>query len=203
MTSAAKEAPPQSRQTIASYEAYADNYYALVPKVPDPADQAAFRRVAEIAGPSGRVLEIGSGPGWDADFLETLGLRVRRTDATKRFLELQAARGKTGELLNVITDDVGGPYDAVAAMCVLIHVPHEDTDQVLAKLARSLRPGGALIVSMRDGDGETTGKYHMTYWRRDDFAARLAAAGLDVVWDEFRLDCDNDAWNTFLAVRPS
>lgn len=197
------EAKSESRPTIASYEAYADNYYSLVSDVPNPADQTAFRRVAEIAGAGGRVLEIGSGPGWDADFLETLGLTVRRTDATRRFLELQAARGKTGELLDVITDDVGGPYDAVVAMCVLIHVPRQETDQVLARLARSLRPGGALIVSMRDGDGETSGKYHMTYWRRDDFAGRLARAGLDVIWDEFRIDCDNDEWNTFIAVRPS
>ena len=139
----------------------------------------------------------------DADFLETLSLTVRRTDASRRFLELQAARGKQGELLDVITEPVGGPYDAVVAMCVLIHVPRAEIDQVLGKLTRSLRPGGAMIVSMRDGDGETTGKYHTVYWRRDDFAMRLGAAGLDLVWDEFRIDSDNDPWNTFLAVRPS
>ncbi len=193
----------QSRQTIASYEAEADHYCTLVSEVPNAFDQTAFRRVADIAGPGGRVLEIGSGPGFDADFLETLGLKVRRTDATKRFLELQAARGKTGELLDVITDPVGGPYDAVVAMCCLIHVPREEIDQVLAKLTQSLRPGGALLVSMRDGDHETTGEYHTIYWSRPDFAARLAAAGLKLLWGEFRLDCDRDGWNTFLAVRPS
>ena len=193
----------QSRQTIASYEAEADHYCTLVSEVPNAFDQTAFRRVADIAGQGGRVLEIGSGPGFDADFLETLGLTVRRTDATKRFLELQAARGKTGELVDVITDDVGGPYDAVVAMCCLIHVPREEIDQVLAKLTQSLRPGGALLVSMRDGDHETTGEYHTIYWSRPDFAARLAAAGLKLLWGEFRLDCDRDGWNTFLAVRPS
>lgn len=195
--------PSQSRQTIASYEAYADHYCTLVGEVPNAFDQRAFRHVAEIAGAGGRVLEIGSGPGWDADFLETLGLTVRRTDATKRFLELQAARGKEGELLDVITDEVGGPYDAVVAMCCLIHVPREEIDQVLAKLAASLRPGGALIVSMRDGDHETTGKYHTIYWRRTAFAARLTAAGLDLIWDEFCIDCDRDEWNTFIAIKPA
>jgi 2-polyprenyl-3-methyl-5-hydroxy-6-metoxy-1,4-benzoquinol methylase len=202
MTAPAKT-PSLSRSTIESYEAYADSYYALVPQAVNPADQTAFRRVAEIAGAGGRVLEIGSGPGWDADFLETLGLTVRRTDATQRFLELQAARGKKGELLDVITDPVGGPYDAVVAMCVLIHVPHAETDQVLRKLVQSLRPGGAFIVSMRDGDGETSGKYHMSYWRRDEFVARLEQAGLEVIWDEFRIASDGEDWNTFLAVRPS
>ena len=193
----------QSRRTIASYETEADHYSTVVSAIPNVFVQTAFRRVADIAGPGVRVLEIGSGPGFDADFLETLGLTVRRTDATKRFLELQAARGKTGELLDVITDDVGGPYDALVAMCCLIHVPREQIDQVLAKLAGSLRPGGALIVSMRDGDHETTGEYHTIYWRRPDFAARIAAAGLKLLWGEFSIDCDRDGWNTFLAVRPS
>lgn len=191
----------QNRQTISSYEDYADRYYSLVSDTPNAFDQTAFRRVAEIAGPGGHVLEIGSGPGWDADFLETLGLTVHRTDATKRFLALQAARGKAGELLDVITDPVGGPYDAVVAMCVLIHVPRDEIDQVLAKLTRSLRPGGALIASMRDGDDETSGKYHTIYWRRDDFAARLTGAGLQLVWDAPSVCSDGDAWNTFVAIR--
>ena len=55
----------RSRQTIDSYEAYADSYYALVSEAPNPFDQTAFRRVAEIAGAGGNVLEIGSGPGWE------------------------------------------------------------------------------------------------------------------------------------------
>jgi len=83
----------------------------------------------------------GRDPDTHADFVEGLGVQVRRTDATKRFLKLQAARGKLGEFLDLITDDLGGPYDAVLALCVLIHVPREQTDQVLAKIAGSLRPG--------------------------------------------------------------
>jgi 2-polyprenyl-3-methyl-5-hydroxy-6-metoxy-1,4-benzoquinol methylase len=193
----------KSSQTIDSYGAYAERYDALVGRFPNERDQVALRRVAEIAGADGRILEVGSGPGRDADFLETLGVHVRRTDATRRFLEIQAARGRQGELLNVITDSLGGPYDAVVALCVLIHVPRNETGNVLTKIAGSLRAGGAFLVSMRDGEGETGGKYHTVFWRRDDFAAHLQASGLDIVWDEFSIDCDGDAWNTFLAVRPS
>ena len=193
----------KSRQTIQSYEDYAERYDALVSQTPSPHDQAVLRRVAEIAGKGGLVLEVGSGPGRDADFLERHGVKVRRTDATRRFLELQAARGKKGELLDVITDDLGGPHDAVVALCVLIHVARDQVDQVLAKIAATLRPGGAFLVSMRDGDGETGGKYHTIYWRRDAFAAKLEEAGLDLLWDEFSIDTDGDPWNTFLAAKPA
>ncbi|MEQ1519411.1 MAG: hypothetical protein ABL931_23295, partial [Usitatibacteraceae bacterium] len=72
---------------------------------------------------------------------------------------------------------------------------------VLAKIARSLRPDGALLVSMRDGDGESIGRYHTVYWRRDDFVGRIEAAGFALVWEGRNLDTDSDAWHTFLALK--
>nr|WP_027046780.1 methyltransferase [Mesorhizobium loti] len=197
------QALAKSRQTISAYEDYADRYDAIVRHVPNEREQASLKRLVAIAGTSGRVLEVGSGAGYDADFLEGLGVKVRRTDATKRFLELQAARGKHGELLDLLTDDLGGPYDAVLALAVLIHVPRDQTDQVLVKIAGSLRPGGALLVSMRNGDGETSGNYHTVLWRRDDFAARLEAAGLILLRDDFNVGRNSEEWNTFLAVKPA
>jgi 2-polyprenyl-3-methyl-5-hydroxy-6-metoxy-1,4-benzoquinol methylase len=186
-------------RTIKSYEAYAEQYSQNVAHFPAPVDEAALKRVAAAAGHGGRILEIGSGPGWEADFLETLGVAVRRTDATRRFLEIQAARGKTGDVLNVITDNLGGPYDAIVAMCVLIHVSRDQIDHVLTKIAQALLPNGAFLVSMRDGDGETLGKYHTVYWRRDDFVARLEATGFAMDWGGQHVDGDNDTWHTFLV----
>lgn len=197
------EAMTENARTIASYESYADQYDRNVAVYPGPHDAQGLKRLAEHVGKGGCILEVGSGPGRDADFLETLGVRVKRTDATRRFLEIQAARGKSGEYLDIITGDLGGPYDAVAALCVLIHVPRGQTDMVLSKIAGALRPGGAFLVSMRDGDGETSGNFNMVYWRRDQFAERMLIAGLKLVWDMFSIDTDGEAWNTFLAVRPS
>ncbi len=78
-------------------------------------------RLAE-AVPGGHVLEIGSGPGWDADQLEEAGLTVRRTDITQAFIDQQRARGRQVDRLDAINDDLGGPYDAVVALHVLQHV---------------------------------------------------------------------------------
>lgn len=190
----------RSRRTIESYEGYADRYVSIR-RGPNDKEQAALRQVASIAGLGGHVLEIGSGPGCDADYLEGLGVKVRRTDATQRFLDLQAARGKQGDRLDVITDPLGGPYDAVVAQYVLFHVPRDHIDCVLAKIADALRPRGAFLVSMREGDHETGGDYHEVYWRRNDFAARLKAAGLITLWDESSAGSDDVTWNTFLTRR--
>jgi SAM-dependent methyltransferase len=156
----------------------------------------------DAIGPVGTVLEVGSGTGRDADLIESLGPRVRRTDATQAFLDLQAARGKHGELLDLLTDDLGGPYDAVLAIAVLIHIPREQTQQVLDRIAGALRPGGAFLVSIRGGDGETTGDYHTVFWRRDDFAERLLASGLEVGWDSADIGRNDNLWLTFLALKP-
>jgi predicted methyltransferase len=86
-------------------------------------------------------------------------------------------------------------------LCVLIHVDREQIDPVLRKVWRALKPGGAFLVSMRTGEGETSGSYHTVYWTRDRFAARLVAAGLAVYWDMESVDIDNDEWITFLARR--
>lgn len=198
------EALKQSRQVIDMYEAYADRYDEIVGNEPIERVKAALKRLAAEVGTGGQVLEIGSGAGREADLLEDLGLHVRRTDATQRFLEIQAARGKKGELLDVVSDPLGGPYDAVVALCVLFYVCREEIAAVLNKIAHSLRPGGAFLVSMRHGDGEKNGDYQTVLWRRDDFAQLLEKAGMAIVWDEFAINSGNgDEWITFLAIKGS
>jgi SAM-dependent methyltransferase len=144
---------------------------------------------------------VGSGTGRDADFVESLGGTVRRTDATQTFLDLQAERGKHAERLNLLTDALGGPYDAILAICVLIHIERTDTDRVLRKIRRALRPGGAFLAAVWEGSGQTGGRYHMTYWSRTAFAARLTAAGLTVEWDSRRVARGGDMLLTYLARR--
>ena len=115
---------------------------------------------------------------------------------------LQAARGRHGELLDLLTDDLGGPYDAVLAIAVLIHIPRDQTQQVLDRIAGALRPGGAFLVSIREGEGETTDDYHTVFWRRDDFAEHLVASGLEIAWDSADIGRNDNLWLTFLAQKP-
>jgi hypothetical protein len=115
------------------------------------------------------------------------------------FADIQAGRGKRVALLDVVADDLGGPYDAVLAMCVLMHVERGQIDGLLRKVAAALRPGGAFLVCVREGQGESTGPAAMTFWSRPEFASALSAAGLSVDWDDHEVDSDGDAWLTFLA----
>jgi 2-polyprenyl-3-methyl-5-hydroxy-6-metoxy-1,4-benzoquinol methylase len=201
MTNANATALARMRQTVQSYEESAREYDKLVDPQRPPHIQEALRRLVDALPSGGQVLEIGSGPGRDADVVESLGMVVRRTDAAQAFIDLMAERGKHAELLNVVSDDLGGPYDGVLAMGVLIHVDRDHTDTVLRKIHAALKPGGAFLAAMRKGEGEATGEYQTVCWTRERFTQRLAEAGLSVLWDADSVGGDGNDWVTYLARR--
>lgn len=201
MTTPDPTARARMERTVRSYERSAREYDQLVDPHRPPHILEALRRLAQAVPAGASLLEIGSGPGRDADVLESLGLTVRRTDATQAFIDLMAERGQAAELLNVVTDELGGPCDGVFAMGVLIHVDRDQTDAVLRKIHAALKPGGAFLAAMRRGEGETTGDYHTVCWTREHFTQRLAAAGLSLVWHADSVGRDGNDWVCYLARR--
>ncbi|MEJ7633525.1 methyltransferase [Aeromicrobium sp.] len=197
---------PQSRtnssRTIASYEQIAVEYAR------DTAGSGvlagALARLAEVV-PNGHALEIGSGPGWDADVLEEAGLTVRRTDVTQAFIDFQGSRGKAVDRLDVISDELDGPFDAVVALHVLQHVGPDDLAGVLAKVAGALHLGGRFLVSIPVGegvsweDGESGNSYYRVLRTEDAFTAELARVGLSPEWTE--RSADEGGWLAVLAQR--
>ena len=186
-------------ETIEHYERSAREYATEIDPLPPAFRAAALRRLVSLLPTGGSVLEVGSGTGRDADYLEGLGVTVRRTDAVRAFAEIQAERGRQVALVDVVADDLGGPYDGVLAMCVLMHVPSAQIDLVLRKVAAAVRPRGAFLVSVRLGSGVSAGPAAMTFWSRDAFAAHLSFAGFGIEWDDLEVDSDDDRWLTFLA----
>lgn len=176
-----------NRATVAAYDSYALTYADLTKSEDEHRAIPAVKALIAHAPKGGAVLEIGSGPGWDADLFEAAGLHVRRTDAAQAFVKFQAERGKQAELLDIRKDDFGGPYDAVAALHVLQHVGRSEMSDVLAKVAGALKPGGLFLLSVLEGDGEyveegSSGNYAITLWHEDALARLLADKGFALVW---------------------
>ena len=105
--------------TLSSYEAAADSYIELTSPAP-PVMLAYLDRVAGLVG-RGHVLELGSGPGRDAAYLERRGVQVTRSDATRAFVERLRAAGHQARLLDVRHDNLGGPYDAMLTNAMLLN----------------------------------------------------------------------------------
>lgn len=91
--------------TLASYEVCVEAYLQQTPP-PAASVRAYLDEVADLVG-SGTILELGSGPGRDAAYLETGGPRVVRTDAANAFVELLRADGYPARLLDIRKDEFG------------------------------------------------------------------------------------------------
>lgn len=195
----------RNRATVAGYDASAESYAAETDHAPTPDHLEALERLVAGVGPGGRVLEVASGPGWDADRLEAMGLQVRRTDLSEGFIAFQRERGRTVEKLDLITGDLHGPWDGFVALYVIQHIGRELVDGVIGRIAAALRPGGTLLMSWQEGEGETTsvdpeGTYQVVRWREADMVDCLARHGLTVEWRSLFNGREAD-WITVIARR--
>jgi SAM-dependent methyltransferase len=177
------------RVTAAAYDAHAEDYAAGTSAMPDEVN-ANMVRFVDAVGTEARVLEIGTGPGRDAMEMERIGLSVRRTDVSEGFVSRLHAAGSVADRLDPLTDDLtdplrgGAPYDGVWANASLLHVRRELLPAVLERLAAVTRPGGALHVTLKGGDGarwsvhgNVSAPRYFTFWREDALREVLTAAG--------------------------
>ncbi|HEX3931164.1 MAG TPA: class I SAM-dependent methyltransferase [Nocardioides sp.] len=199
--------------TIRAYDADASGYREATAALPPPI-AAAVGRYVGMLGPGARVLEVGSGSGRDALALEEAGLSVRRTDITPAFVRMLRDSGHAADQLDPLHDDLADPaapgtaYDGVWADASLLHVDRDDLPAVLARLGAATKPGGALFVSVKEGDGEgwsvhgnVTAPRFFTFWRAEPLRSILEAAGWqvhDVMSGEGR---EGEPWLEVLARR--
>lgn len=193
----------ENRRTVAAYERCARDYAATVPQQPAPFDAQALRSLVAAMPPDSTLLEVGSGPGWEADFVESLGVPVHRTDVTAAFREFQAERGKRVDALDLLADDIAGCYGGVLMLCVLQHFEREQVDAALRKLRSVLLDDGALLLSCPLGDDDfwqhgDSGDYRVVRWSMAALDQRLQQAGFAIAWSGSR-DFEEGPWRTVLA----
>ena len=172
--------------TLATYEAAAGRYIERT-SPSSPAVLAYLGRVAGLVG-HGQLLELGSGPGRDASYLERRGVQVTRSDATRAFVERLRAAGQHARLLDIRHDDLGGPYDAVLANAVLLHLSRDQFRHAMRRVRQAVTPAGLLAITLKEGDGEqwSTVKLgrprHFTYWREPALRQALQDTGWAVTF---------------------
>jgi SAM-dependent methyltransferase len=195
-----------NEQTLRTYQDFPDRYLERTQTQPS----ALVEVLISVAQPGWTVLELGSGPGTDADALESAELRVDRTDATPAFVERLRDCGRSARVLNALADDLGGPYDAVFANAVLLHFTAEELRSVLISAQHAVRPGGLLAATLKEGDGHEWSMRKMdapryfTYWRTGPLRTLLEETG----WTPIRITstpatATREAWITVLASASS
>lgn len=171
--------------TLASYETGAEQY-VIASARPSPALVAFLDRLAGMVG-TGHVLEVGSGPGWDADYLESRGVRVTRTDGASAFVALLQAAGHDARRLDVRSASLGGPYHAILADAVLLHLSRHQFEDFVRRARRAVTADGVLGFTLKEGDGggwsheKLAMPRYFTYWREPAVRDVLARADWPLV----------------------
>ncbi len=131
-------------------DAFADVYDDWYADVTDVASTVA--RVVELAGPGGRVLELGVGTGRLAVPIAAAGARVTGIDSSAAMLAQLAERDGAVDVEAIHGDMVdelpAGPFDVVLVAYNTIFNLLDEADQrrCFGEVARRLRPGGAFVV---------------------------------------------------------
>ncbi|MEU3628446.1 SAM-dependent methyltransferase [Amycolatopsis coloradensis] len=155
-----------------------------------PVVDRALRHLLETLPPSSRVLDIGSGTGRPvAEELAAAGHRVTGLDVSPVMIGLAREQVPAATFVHVDVREWTSPpesWEAVCAFFPFLQMPREDTEAVLADIARWLAPGGllALVTVPRDVEDlpvEFFGRtFHETSFAPDDLVGRVRAAGLEV-----------------------
>lgn len=184
--------------TLQTYERRLAEYIDGTPQEVSADAQAWIAATLDRVSPEQPILEIGSGFGRDADFIEAHGFAVTRSDAAQSFVDLLRAQGHDALSINALSDDVrkvAGKQSAIFANAVLLHFDDAQLEVALTNMRRALEQDGVLSFAVKRGDGEEWSQAklgeprYFRYWQRDTLYPLLEKNGFKVEWD-----LESDAW---------
>lgn len=198
--------------TLDAYDSHSEEFASQIPKEVPYFIYDWLHAALQTMPKNARILEIGSGTGRDARYVqEQWGLEVECTDASQPLVDMMKKQGLNSRKLNVITDELGGPYDVILANAILQGLTIDELIPAMGKIYDSLKDGGTFAFTVKTGKGV----------RWDE---RLGAPRLEVLWEEDALqiiieelmnfdssyggaleiydDPDNPEWIGFIARKP-
>ncbi len=193
-------------KTLKAYQDHVPQYLAGSPQKAVGGIKAWLDKIATNLTPQTRIIEIGSAMGRDAHYLQTLGFTVECTDAVPAFVDLLKQKGFAARQLNILTDELDGPYGLVLAYAVLLHFTPEQTDKVIKKIYQALDDTGIFAFTLKEGSGEewTEQKLgaprYFCYWNKADIEALLRKNGFSHI-DINRDKAPPNVWLQVLAKK--
>lgn len=144
--------------------------------------------------PEGKLIEIGCGPGRDAETLVELGYDYTGSDPSSGLLAVARKRLPNQKFLQVPVYDLAFPasfrFDGFWAAASLLHVPRERISEALQKISALVRSDGIGFIAIKGGSGtsrveDTIGEgedrhrivRHYVFYRADEFETLLVGAG--------------------------
>ncbi|MFB7128329.1 class I SAM-dependent methyltransferase [Kitasatospora sp. NPDC056273] len=142
-------------RTIAAYEHSADKYESATKGMVPDEELDLFTGM--LPDPAGPVLDAGCAFGRDTALLAARGVAVTGVDLSEPFVARarELHPGLDFRRMDVCALDLpDASFAGVWSQATLLHLRDEHVAAALAEFHRVLRPGGALFVSFKEGEGE-------------------------------------------------
>lgn len=162
-----------------------------------------------------RVLEIGSGNGANAKYIESLGYEVTASDVAEDFInEIKSKDLKTIKF-NVLEDKFIENYYAIFCWRVFVHFTKDDAIKVLQKVYDALENGGLFIFNainreVKDCDDEWidfSNEYHMgaeryyNYFYEEELNSIITKIGYKISHFHKEGGEDNNEWLVYVLKK--
>ena len=120
--------------------------------------------------PGATILDLGCGSGRDMKWFRDRGFRPTGFERSAGLAAL--ARNHSGcpviEGDFEVYDFSGMAVDAVVLVGALVHVPHEDFQQVFSRILQALKPRGHVLITMKEGNQDTEVSKDRIFYRWPD-----------------------------------
>ena len=133
---------------VKTYEKYAHERASHSPDAFKVQERSEFLKFLKREGRK-TLLEIGCGPGQDAQFFQSQGLQVFAVDNTPTMVELTAEKGIRAQVLDCYDlNEITERFDAVYTLNCLLHIPKQDFERVLRLISDRLNDNGLMLFSV-------------------------------------------------------
>lgn len=112
-----------------------------------------------------KILDVGCGPGRDAEYFVEKGLDVTGIDLTSKFVKIASERVPKAEFIKMDMRDLKFPantFNGIWVFASFLHIPKTEAKKALFEFKRVLKPNGLICISVKKGEGEKfvkTNKY--------------------------------------------
>ncbi len=176
-------------KTIAVYDMMAEKY---AKKLNDYAPLPERERFISLLPNHAHILDVGCGPGRDADYFTANGSSVTGVDFSEKLLEI--ARLRVPQAIFYKQDFRSlrfskQSFDGIWACASLLHLKRHEVPIVLNNFFQLLKSGGILFIMVKEGSGEADVaeelsfhlSRHFTYFQKEEVKHMVKDAGFEVI----------------------
>ncbi len=173
---------------IESYEKHAYQREASITAEFKERERSEFLKLLKVERRK-RLLEIGCGPGRDAQFFQSQGVQVLAVDNAPTMVKLTAEKGVTAQVLDCYDlDQIDETFDAVYTLNCLLHIPKKDIGHIFSRIATRLNRNGLMYLGLWGGENFEGILEQDTYEPKRFFSFWEVETLLEVVQQLFRLE---------------